>query len=80
MPCDTHDSSHCLRHEIESRPMRPGPRLAETRNACIDQPRLYFIQRFVVDPKPGRNAGTIVLHHNVCGFDQLIKRLAPVNS
>ena len=77
MAGDGDDAGHRLRHQVEARPIRPGTRLAETRNARIDQARLDRLQRVVADPKSRDAAGAIVLDDDVRAPDQLVERLAP---
>src|SRR2546429_5782018 len=65
LPCNVHETGHCLDNEIVGRPVGHGARLSKTGNACIDQSRIYRTSAIVVDAKPHGHAWPEVLDHHV---------------
>jgi hypothetical protein len=62
---DAHDAAHRLRDQVEAGPFRPGPGLAEARDAGINEARVAGAERRVVDPEARRDARPIVLDDDV---------------
>ena len=70
---DRHQPTHALCNLIEAGPPREWARLTEAGNARVNQARVIFAQRLVVDAEAELDVGTKVFNDDVCRRDQTLE-------
>ena len=75
---DAHKAAFRLHHRVVAGFVAARPRVAEARNRAVDQPRIAFGDRGVVEAELVERAGTEVLDHHVGLREQLLEQRTAV--
>ena len=70
---DRHQATHALHDLVKAGSLGVRARLTEARNTGINQTRLVFGQRFVINAEAKLDVGSEVFHHDVCRRDQFFE-------
>ena len=70
LPGDAHDAAHGLGDQVVAGAVRIGPRLAEAGDRAIDQARIDFAERGIVETEFGEPADLVVLDQDIRALDK----------